>query len=346
MKWVIALATIACSVAFLPQASQSATLTLGNGCCPNVWSIKPSGRDRRLAFNAAAHDWLVFDLSPDRRRVVFLQCPSLEDTCFDGTLYTAATDGTHRRLLVANINVIAAHWSPNGKRILFADCCGSLEVVGANGAGLRTIVTCGYCTNGIWAPDSRHIAYVESYDKSLGAWGALKIRDLDGAGQSTVTEDVFTDRIDLSWSPNGRWLTYETRDADGHNRTLRVVRPDGSHDHSVGSLAETATPEAWSPDSQRLAFIGPRGLLTVHVDGRHRRRLDRFGPLSYPCCGPAWSPDGRSVAYYRPNAGCSCGTLSVIGAEGRPMPKRLTRAGYVQAIFWTRDGRRLLYADL
>src|SRR5439155_25359066 len=129
-----------------------------------------------------------------------------------------------------------------------------LAVVGANGSGLRTVAACAFCDLGVWAPDSRRVAYVESQGTLQFL---LKVKNVDSSAARVVAH-VQSDRIDLSWSPGGRWLGY---DAFGNgSRVLRVVRVDGSRDHPIGRLAETTTPHAWSPDGRRLAFVSPYGL--------------------------------------------------------------------------------------
>jgi Tol biopolymer transport system component len=351
MRLRIALATVAVSLAAFPAVSGSEPRRLGSGCCDQVWSITPSGKQRQhLLFNTIElRHWLVFDLSPDRRRIVFWACTPPGETCVDGSLFTASLSGQHRRAIVPHVGVTAAQWSPDGKRILFAQnasyCCPGptqLAVVGANGTGLQTVAACAFCDLGVWAPDSRHVAYVESQDPA--AEFVLKVRDVDGPTQREVA-DVGSDRLDLSWSPIGKWISYDGAGGRG-GRVLRVVRADGSRNHAVGALAQTATPEAWSPNGQRLAFIGPHGLATANVDGSHQRLLDRYRAIDYPCCGPAWSPDGRAIAYYHPTGRqCTCGHLALIAPSGGRR-RTLTRStSYIDEIFWARDGRRLYYAQ-
>jgi Tol biopolymer transport system component len=154
---------------------------------------------------------------------------------------------------------------------------------------------------------------------------------------------VSGNQLDLSWSPGGKWLAYDSSDRSGTRRVLRVVRADGRRSHIVGSLALAVAPHAWSPDGRRLAFIGRNGVVTANLDGSHRRLLDRYRPLRYPCCGPAWSPNGRQIAYFRSTGGDQRGTLALIAPNGRSK-RKLTETSYTDKIFWARDGRRLYYA--
>ena len=349
----IVVATIAASLIF-PAVSGSAPRTLGNGCCDQIWSITPAGKQRKqLLFNTIERQWLVFDLSPDRRRIVFWACIRPSEYCVDGSLFTASVSGQHTRAIVMHVGVTAAQWSPDGKRILFAKnatyCCPGptqLAVVSANGTGLRTVVTCAFCDTGVWAPDSRRIAYVESVE-SAGPSPEffLKVKDVS-ATQNRVVAQVQGNGIDLSWSPGGRWLAYYEISKPARGRVLRVVRLDGKRNHTVGNLAEAATPYAWSPDGRRLAFVGPRGLTIANLDGSHRRLLDRYRPFGASCCGPAWSPNGREIAYFRSTSSTSVderGNLTLIAPNARAR-RKLTQTFYTDKIFWARDGRRIYYA--
>jgi hypothetical protein len=113
---------------------------------------------------------------------------------------------------------------------------------------------------------------------------------------------------DPGWSPNGKWLAYESDLGDyPAKQGIYVSRPNGTHRHRVTTLPdgfEFDLAPQFSPDGNRIVFtryhLDDQGnetsaLYVVNVDGSHLTRLDATADL-YP--GDAnWSPDGKTLAF-------------------------------------------------
>jgi Tol biopolymer transport system component len=116
----------------------------------------------------------------------------------------------------------------------------------------------------------------------------------------------------------------------GYAGVLWVMNSDGSGQRR---LAAASPGMRWSPDGQKLAFVGswPIGnvIYLMNADGSEQKRLT--SPVSGRCDGqaqwdggPAWSPDGRAIAFTRRFCGPRDPEIYVMNADGSEQ-RMLTR---------------------
>ena len=78
-------------------------------------------------------------------------------------------------------------------------------------------------------------------------------------------------------------------------------------------ITATFRPPDWSPDGQKLVYIGPGGIYSVRVDGTNRRQLTAFDKDT----DPVWSANGTKIAFVRSSSGTFAGrSIYVMNADG------------------------------
>ncbi len=146
-----------------------------------------------------------------------------------------------------------------------------------------------------WSPDGKKIAFV-----SMRNTGRIQIHVMDSNGENIrrITEGAFD--LDPAWSPNGRTIAYDGREVGEENRKIHLIDPDGANRRRwAGDIRSWDMAAAWSPDSQRIAFLSSRGIwrneiYVMDADGTNQKRLTRDG---WDDRHPAWSPDGSKIAF-------------------------------------------------
>jgi Tol biopolymer transport system component len=124
--------------------------------------------------------------------------------------------------------------------------------------------------------------------------------------------------------------------ANGGN--VMTVQPDGTNLTSLGP----GNAPAWSPDGQKIAFVGLDGSLWVmSADGSNRVEILNRTDLT----DVAWSPDATQLVYR--TLGCvgpDCfGVLHVVNSDGSGDIPISTRSGMPSDPNWSPDGSQIAY---
>jgi serine/threonine protein kinase/DNA-binding SARP family transcriptional activator len=148
-------------------------------------------------------------------------------------------DGTGRTEVVGmnNRSADTPTWSPDGSQIaynVFTDGVPRPYVVDAGGGEPVSLLDApGFAQT--WTPDGDHVM-IAAFDSLVtaqpdGTYGAVFMKYPPEAG-----------RLDLDWSPDGRWIVGSS--APNTQNTLYLIRGDGSEYFQVG----TGTNPSWQPD--------------------------------------------------------------------------------------------------
>ena len=144
----------------------------------------------------------------------------------------------------------------------------------------------------------------------VGGGEGLFLERPDGTGRMQLGKLPGSAQLHPDWSPDGRLLAFEGGGPKAMD--IWIAAPDGSHarkliernDSCTGPVCGDAAYPAWSPDSQRIAFIryeftgeslAGSSLVTVRV-ATGRQTVIWQAPnalLDYP----RWSRDGRRIAF-------------------------------------------------
>ena len=158
-----------------------------------------------------------------------------------------------------------------------------------------------------WSPDGRFLAYTSNQD------GTYKIYVLDTrTGEHWRLTNLDEREWTPAWSPDGKWIAF----VSGNHEfipgvkieiTTHIYKADINGAHLV-QLTDRGTNvgPAWSPDSQRIAFVSyhrgdeRKGIYVMDADGRRLRQINDKevqaldGIIQGEC---AWSPDGEQIAF-------------------------------------------------
>ncbi len=266
-------------------------------------------------------NYLNFSWSPDSSRILF-------STSFDEAptgVYVINVDGSGLTALSEGAVGNAHHhaWSADGTLVAFGAFppeggAAQMYVTRADGTE-RTLLGEYFPPQGdspwdspTWSQDGARIVAVHG--------GGLRIFDI---ARGTVRDLPGTQTLQFSWSPDGRFLVFDSWDEGASTRMLMVVDVTASAEPRL--LVEGHFPR-WSPDGERIAF--ERGdVYTIRPDGSDEVALAAQIPgFRY---GRTWSEDGRDVVWVQ--GAPSVQHLYAIdlrdGAVVRT-PGSLTEAGY------------------
>lgn len=147
----------------------------------------------------------------------------------------------------------------------------------------------------------------------------LSVMDLSSQEVVSLTETYAGGYF--SWSPNGRFVAFATR--QGEDWYIDVMKEDGTGRNHITRALRSSDPPLWSPNSTRIAFeavekSGDYRLLVVNQSGNVV--VDIPSPVnSGRKAGYSWSPDSTKLAYIDIQ-----GQLAVMNANGYGEPITLT----------------------
>jgi Tol biopolymer transport system component len=143
-----------------------------------------------------------------------------------------------------------------------------------------------------------------------------------------------------SFSPDGRWLAFDTATANGFSQGLLVGATDGSTVFRPHCISCAAASQGWGPvwstDGARLAW-SQDGHILVADTGVWEGRAIADGGM------PMWSPDGSTIAYVRTEGDHTSVYARRLagGPEVKVVDLQDARLLPDQAA-WSPDGRRLV----
>jgi Tol biopolymer transport system component len=277
-------------------------------------------------------------------------------------IYVVARDGTGLRALTSTPELAeyAPAWSPDGSRLAFVrtdlpaiphmrDCTPHCEFVVVDPkTGVETFsadVPRGSVPVSLaWSSDGRAIVAHSINCGSGGCGGGNSvIADLDSGALTTFRG------YDVTWSPDGEWLSLVRATGVSPPRSLLLARADliaAGDDVDVAELpgvrplleepGEEVGGVEWMPDGSAIVVSGERSIDVMTVADGQRRTLieDGFNPVV--------SPDGSQIAYLHGSMSADVNEIWVAAADGSD-PRRVTVSSTPPV--WSPDGSLLVASD-
>lgn len=244
-------------------------------------------------------------------------------------------------------------WSPDGHSLVYSAGNGSLCLppaqrcaftdvwtVNADGTGARRVLD--RAVHPVWSPLGRRLAF---RDFVVGEGGdvvdALKVAWADGSSVHTLSRAEAIDGVHSlpAWSPNGKWLAFNTFNTHESHHRLFVIRPDGSHRRQLNY----GTYPTWSPNGKLIAFERDHGIWVIGLTEQRARRISAYGDC------PTWFPRGKWIAFLANRQEVES-KLVTVRPDGRGRRTLATAAncyafGWAEPSppAWSRDGRSIYF---
>jgi eukaryotic-like serine/threonine-protein kinase len=202
-------------------------------------------------------------VAPDGRRVLVQRGTGISKgiSLLDGARVGRLTSGAHVALFPV--------WSPDGSRIVFAsDRFGRLDlfqkvVNGAVGDETPLVISVQGKVPNSWSPDGRYLLY-ESLDPQTS--GDLWIVPMVGDHTPVAFLKTPFDESLGTFSPDGRWVAYQSDQSGATQVFVRPFTPPGtkdSHATSAAVLWQVSTAggayPTWRPDGKEIYYLDPSG---------------------------------------------------------------------------------------
>jgi Tol biopolymer transport system component len=192
------------------------------------------------------------------------------------------------------------------------------------------------------SPDGSTLLTVSAVGEGQTQQERMMMMPLRGRGAGRVVGPVSARVRSPSWSPDGRWLAFESDSASF--RDVYRVQADGTGLLRLTSNREGNFEPVVSPDGRSIAFVSSRDgdpeIYVMRADGGEVRRLTAFHREDW---SPAWSPDGRSIAFLSNRDGVD--RVYVVAADGTGLRALGVAAGDTALAeadpAWSPDGRRI-----
>lgn len=258
----------------------------------NIWVMHSDGTERR----ALTTDWLdnrYPTWSPDGQRLAFASHRS-----GNYEIWTMAKDGSDLSQLTSHKKTSSQPaWNPDGDKIAFASSRSggtAIWMMNPNGTKLKRVLPEGSGGPVSWSPDGTKLVFASSEIASLTPWARFLSRwsrndplrycsqnpeigvskhlwllDLQKQELQQLTQGQTVD-VTPAWSPDGQFLVFARRTADGRLNWARDLWIMHVKNRAVQRLTTDSADKvfpSWSPDGTRIAYISQpnKDLTDVHI---------------------------------------------------------------------------------
>ena len=263
--------------------------------------VDPTGKKEPLLAKPGHYNYL--SISPDAKRVALL---ITEGGSQDVWVYDPQRDAM-TRLTSGGAFYSYPRWSPDGQYVVFGSHGNGIFQARADGASQPQALIQGKTAQFPWSftPDGTRLAYDDLGVENWQIW-TVPLEDRGGqlkAGKPEQLKSRFSD-LNPSFSPDGRWLAYESNESGNDEVYVRAFPPPPS---GLGGKWQISNGGGgwvhWSPNGHELVYQSGDQMMAVSytakgdtfVAEKPRVWIAKLG-------GRAWdlAPDGKRVAVLTP----------------------------------------------
>jgi Tol biopolymer transport system component len=223
-----------------------------------MYILDADGSNLRQLTDARSSDSTTPFWSPDGEHLPYTTSERSHSWLAD--VYVMSVDDWQpRRLTDGNALNHLISWLPASDELAFYSMRRDTQesmvyIVRADGSERRELPALRDYHNINWTPDGQQIVMT---DRTLEP--QIFIAEADGTNARQLTSDPLP-KFDVVLSPDGQQIAFVSEgnaQDEQYQMFLYVMDIDGSNVRRIGEIAAYNTGEfAWSPDSQRLAFVG------------------------------------------------------------------------------------------
>ncbi|HSB74826.1 MAG TPA: hypothetical protein VLC12_04200, partial [Terriglobales bacterium] len=312
-----------------------------------------SATEQRLTTNSTANPLSAAAISPDGKYLALSDSTGVY-------VRTLASGELHSLSLPANSGVTFLAWFPDSANLLTSWSSSSgassgLWVVSLLG-GARQISDQGNI--GSVSPDGARIAFIKGNDGPFGMGRELWLMSAGGGDQRKLASSASNEVLaNPSWSPDGRWIAYNSFVMGPVNSTTKLQVFDLQHDRASVLLTDPALDNGllWLSDGRIIVArdepsSSPPGsnMWALPMDlrtGRARGALTRLTSATGYAIQFSVTADNRRLVLLRARGEADVYVAPFAPSSLRPLaPRRLTLDDANDFPFdWTPDGKAVLF---
>ena len=178
---------------------------------------------------------------------------------------------------------------------------------------------------------------------TIPAGGARVVKTISGDGSDI--QIVASDALHPDWSPDGTKIAF-TRVTRRRACSVQISNPDGSGVRNLtGVRSGCEHNPTFTPDGRRIVFLKGDTLMSMDLQGQHRRQIASRPSSLIHVSDPSVSPDGTTIAFQGVKAR-SLRALFTIRMDGTQL-RQLTsfKLNVGTRIDWAPSGGRLIFTE-
>ncbi|MBN2003640.1 MAG: PD40 domain-containing protein [Anaerolineae bacterium] len=231
-----------------------------------------------------------------------------------------------------------------------------LHVVRLDGSDLQQLTGKIVGISGLTAsPDGHSLLFSAFREDTSGdgqiVWDDLAhlyIVEVQGGEVFTLTGGTESEEwLSGSWSPDGEYIAYASKQVDTNEYALCTIRRDGADKLCTPEKAGLIWSTAWSPAGEKIAFEQNGTVWIVDSDGSELSKVVDAS-INYDSdmyeAQPVWSPDSRSIAFAAPGVGDEQESdIFVVNSDSSHLINVTKSPGENFQPVWSPDGQHIAY---